>query len=158
MISRICVTIIDQQCELTTDILVCEFWSIEDVLGVYLQSSRREKHKNATLSFNNEVLDLQSTVYDEKIENQNTLYYLVGKYTVLVYDSEINNTGYSLNHGGNGNTDQPCLEIEVMDNQVSGFSNLSRQQNLINCSHRNSEHRRDSRDVRSIDKEAVYEE
>eukprot|EP01084_Bolivina_argentea_P106288 190239_1 len=117
LISRICVQIIDQLCELSTDILVCEFWSIEDVLNVYLQSSRREKHHNANLSLNDQVLDLQSTVYDEKIENQCVLNYNVGKYTVLVYDSEINNYVDDGNMSGM-NDDQPCVEIEVMDNQT----------------------------------------
>jgi len=112
LVSRIVVTVQDQQCDLTTDILVCEFWSIEDVLNVYLQSSRRERHANATLSLNSEILDNHSTVYDEKIQNQCKLHYNVGKYKVLVYDSEMNNQGYA------GHGDQPCLEIEVMDNQT----------------------------------------
>eukprot|EP01084_Bolivina_argentea_P303407 523818_1 len=116
LISRICVQIIDQECDLTTDILVCEFWSIEDVLGVYLQSSRREKHENARLSLNSEILDLQSTVYDEKIENQCVLYYTVGKYTVLVYDSEVSSN--YIQSSNNQSDDRDCVEIEVTDNQT----------------------------------------
>merc|ERR1712228_23955 len=112
LISRICINIIDRECELSTDILVCEFWSIEDVLNVYLQSSRREKHQNATMSLNDQTLDLQSTVHDENIENQCVLNYNVGKYKVLVYDSEMG-IGQNMQ-----NDDQQCQEIEVMDNQT----------------------------------------
>ena len=116
LISRICITIIDDQCDLSTDILVCEFWSITNVLETYLSSSRREKHERATLSLDENILDLQSSVYHEKIENGTKLKYFVGKYSVLVYDSDIqqaNMYGGSMNGG-----DQPCQEIEVLDNQT----------------------------------------
>jgi len=114
LISRIVISIQDRECDLATDILVCEFWSIEDVLNVYLQSSRRERHQNATMSHNGQMLDMQSTVYDEKIENNTVLNYSVGKYKVLVYDSEM-----GMGQQMQGQTmDQQCQEIEVMDNQT----------------------------------------
>eukprot|EP00484_Ammonia_sp_Unknown_P018207 CAMPEP_0197031454 /NCGR_PEP_ID=MMETSP1384-20130603/10456_1 /TAXON_ID=29189 /ORGANISM="Ammonia sp." /LENGTH=472 /DNA_ID=CAMNT_0042460985 /DNA_START=78 /DNA_END=1496 /DNA_ORIENTATION=+ len=118
LISRICVQIDDPECGISLDILVCEFWSIKDVMDAYLQSSRRERHEKATLALNDRQLDLQSTVYYEKIENQFVLKYSVGKYKVLLYDEEMNQQAAYLHGHGMNAADQACQEIEVMDNQT----------------------------------------
>ena len=62
-------------------------------------------------------MDLKSTVYDEKIENHSVLNYYVGKYKVLVYDSEISAQNMNM-YSSMNNVDQQCQEIEVMDNQT----------------------------------------
>ena len=112
LVSRICLQIKDNICELVTDILVCEFWSINDVLEVYLNTTGRSKHCNAKLLLNGDSLDFNSKVYDYKITNQSNLEYYAGKYNVLVYDSDNN-----ISHMQQQN-DMQAIKIEVMDNQT----------------------------------------
>ena len=51
LISRISITIEDQSCLISTDLLICDFWDFEKVLTTYLDAERREGHKNASFYY-----------------------------------------------------------------------------------------------------------
>jgi len=88
LVSRISIRIEDQTCNIATDLLICDFWDFESVLTKYLDAERRERHKNASFSFQGKAILLHENVYENKLSNSSKLVYKVDAYPINIYDSE----------------------------------------------------------------------
>lgn len=129
LVSRISITIEDVECGLGCDILVCEFWDMDNVLKTYLEMERRESHLNAKLYYKGDVLNPLKSVYSYHITNQSKLEYKVGPYNVLIYDNDnirdINNPNSKYKYRNNKmlqysqqsqqNNENEAISIEVFD-------------------------------------------
>jgi len=88
LISRILVSIEDHQCEIATDLLICDFWDFEMVLTTYLDKERRERHKSAKLYYEGHEVQFSESVYNYQLENRSKIEYKVDAYPINIYDSE----------------------------------------------------------------------
>eukprot|EP01084_Bolivina_argentea_P159635 278003_1 len=88
LISRISITIEDHTCNISTDLLICDFWDFDAVLRTYLDAERREAHTNAHFYYLGNRIPLSDQVYSLQLTNRSKLEYKVDAYPINVYDSE----------------------------------------------------------------------
>merc|ERR1712032_1774280 len=75
LISRISISIEDHICEISTDLLICDFWDFEKVLTTYLDKERREIDANASFYYLEDKILLKEKVYSRQLTNRCILEY-----------------------------------------------------------------------------------
>jgi len=113
LISRISINIEDVTCDISTDLLICDFWDFEKVLTTYLDAERREPHKYASFYYLGQKIPLTEQVYSNRLTNRSKLEYKVEAYPINIYDSEsalIQSQG-----GGVNNNDLNAFTLDVYD-------------------------------------------
>jgi len=119
LVSKISVQIADLECELTTDLLICDFWDIETVINTYLDTERREMHKNSKIFYEDQELNKREIVYNLGMKNPSKLEYQVGEYPILIFDSHMNSKSVQQinnnNNNSNNNMDANAVKVNVYD-------------------------------------------
>jgi len=114
LVSRISITVEDFDCQIATDLLICDFWDFEKVLTTYLEVERREFHSSGYLQLQDQrILEMKVSVYQQRLINGGKITYKVDAYPINIYDSESALTHSSMH--GHGGQDLNAIKLMVYD-------------------------------------------